>query len=130
MTEPEGGKHVPILGNDFGMKAHLVIDQRGPTVYFWDDLKKCLSQTETQVSNFEEDTLEMFCLLQETHMDQLGEETINSSKVSKSKPVLPPSDPSPSTNAQQIGKKELKQSTSTSPQPRSQPVAIKRESCA
>ena len=34
MTEPERGKHVPILGNDFGMNAHLVIDQRGPAVYF------------------------------------------------------------------------------------------------
>ena len=46
MKEPERGKHVPILGNDFGMKAQLVINQKGPSVYFWDELKQCLAQTD------------------------------------------------------------------------------------
>ena len=39
MKEPERGKYVPILGNDFGMKAQLVINQKGPSMYFWDELK-------------------------------------------------------------------------------------------
>ena len=44
MKEPARGKHIPILGNDFGMKAQLIINQKGPTVYFWDELEQSLSQ--------------------------------------------------------------------------------------
>ena len=96
---------------------------------------------ETQLSDGEEDTQELFCLLQENDMDQFGEETVDSSRVSKSMPVLPPSDPSTSSTSaqqpildvqqmdvntnilatQQIQKKEPKLPMSTSPQPRSQP---------
>ena len=48
MKEPEQGKHIPILGNDFGMKAQLIINQKGPTVYFWDELKESLSQNDNE----------------------------------------------------------------------------------
>ena len=46
MKEPARGKHIPILGNDLGMKAQLVINQKGPAVFFWDELKQCLAQTD------------------------------------------------------------------------------------
>ena len=48
MKEPKRGKHVPIFGNDFGRKAHLIVDQKGPAVYFWNELKQCLSQIDTE----------------------------------------------------------------------------------
>ena len=62
MKEPARGKHIPILGNDFGMKAQLVINQKGPAVFFWDELKQCLAKTDPATNDAVEEIREILKL--------------------------------------------------------------------
>ena len=55
---------MPILGNNFGMKVHLTVDQQDPVVYFWDELLKRLYQMEVQLSKIAEDTPKVLYLLE------------------------------------------------------------------